>query len=208
MEDQFSLSEKDFQDEKRKKVMKPLLWIGMASIVMMFAGFTSAVIVRKGDGVWLNYEMPNMFLVSSIIAVISSVFIIAALYMAKKDNQQMVKTFLWLTLASGLAFVYTQLSGSGQLVDSEIFLTGPLSNPSGSFVYIISGLHLLHLAGGIIALFIVIFNAMKGRYNSENLLGLQVCSTYWHFMGAMWIYLYVFGFIRFYKGFIWIYKNI
>jgi cytochrome c oxidase subunit 3 len=192
MEDQFSLSEKDFQDEKRKKVMKPLLWIGMASIVMMFAGFTSAVIVRKGDGVWLNYEMPNMFLVSSIIAVISSVFIIAALYMAKKDNQQMVKTFLWLTLASGLAFVYTQLSGFGQLVDSEIFLTGPSSNPSGSFVYIISGLHLLHLAGGIIALFIVIFNAMKGRYNSENLLGLQVCSTYWHFMGAMWIYLYVF----------------
>lgn len=192
MEDQFSLSEKDFQDEKRKKVMKPLLWIGMASIVMMFAGFTSAVIVRKGDGVWLNYEMPNMFLVSSIIAVISSVFIIAALYMAKKDNQQMVKTFLWLTLASGLAFVYTQLSGFGQLVDNEIFLTGPSSNPSGSFVYIISGLHLLHLAGGIIALFIVIFNAMKGRYNSENLLGLQVCSTYWHFMGAMWIYLYVF----------------
>jgi len=192
MEDQFSLSEKDFQDEKRKKVMKPLLWIGMASIVMMFAGFTSAVIVRKGDGVWLNYEMPNMFLVSSIIAVISSVFIIAALYMAKKDNQQMVKTFLWLTLASGLAFVYTQLYGFGQLVDNEIFLTGPSSNPSGSFVYIISGLHLLHLAGGIIALFIVIFNAMKGRYNSENLLGLQVCSTYWHFMGAMWIYLYVF----------------
>ncbi|MFT5667153.1 MAG: cytochrome c oxidase subunit 3 [Vicingaceae bacterium] len=192
MEDQFSLSEKDFQDEKRKKVMKPLLWIGMASIVMMFAGFTSAVIVRKGDGVWLNYEMPNMFLLSSIIAVISSIFIIAALYMAKKDNQQMVKTFLWLTLASGLAFVYTQLSGFGQLVDAEIFLTGPSSNPSGSFVYIISGLHLVHLAGGIIALFIVIFNAMKGRYNSENLLGLQVCSTYWHFMGAMWIYLYVF----------------
>jgi cytochrome c oxidase subunit 3 len=192
MEDQFSLSEKDFQDEKRKKVMKPLLWIGMASIVMMFAGFTSAVIVRKGDGVWLNYEMPNMFLLSSIIAGISSVFFIAALYMAKKDNQQMVKTFLWLTLASGLAFVYTQLSGFGQLVDNEIFLTGPSSNPSGSFVYIISGLHLVHLAGGIIALFIVIFNAMKGRYNSENLLGLQVCSTYWHFMGAMWIYLYVF----------------
>jgi cytochrome c oxidase subunit 3 len=104
----------------------------------------------------------------------------------------MVKTFLWLTLASGLAFVYTQLSGFGQLVDNEIFLTGPSSNPSGSFVYIISGLHLVHLAGGIIALFIVIFNAMKGRYNSENLLGLQVCSTYWHFMGAMWIYLYVF----------------
>ncbi len=192
MEDQFTLSEKDFQEEKRKKVMKPLLWFGMASIVMLFAGFTSAVIVRKGDGQWLQYELPSMFLVSSIIAVISSILIFGALMAAKKNNQQLLKTFLWLTLAAGLAFVYSQFAGFGQLVDNEIFLTGPSSNPSGSFVYIIAGLHLLHLAGGIIALGIVIFNAMKGRYNSENLLGLQVCSAYWHFMGAMWIYLYVF----------------
>ena len=192
MEDQFTLSEKDFQEEKRKKVMKPLLWFGMASIVMLFAGFTSAVIVRKGDGVWLQYDIPNMFLVSSIIAVIGSVFMVLALLFGKKNNQQMLKTFLWLTLAAGASFVYTQFAGYTQLVESEIFLTGPSSNPSGSFLYIISGLHLLHLAGGIIALLIVIFNAMKGRYNSENLLGLQVCSTYWHFMGAMWIYLYIF----------------
>lgn len=192
MEDQFTLSEKDFQEEKRKKVMKPLLWFGMASIVMLFAGFTSAVIVRKGDGQWLQYELPSMFLVSSIIALISSILIFGALMAAKKNNQQLLKTFLWLTLAAGLAFVYAQFAGFGQLVDNEIFLTGPSSNPSGSFVYIIAGLHLLHLAGGIIALGIVIFNAMKGIYNSENLLGLQVCSAYWHFMGAMWIYLYVF----------------
>ncbi|MFT6165474.1 MAG: cytochrome c oxidase subunit 3 [Vicingaceae bacterium] len=192
MEDQFTLSEKDFQEEKRKKVMKPLLWFGMASIVMLFAGFTSAVIVRKGDGVWLQYDIPNMFFVSSVIAVISSVFMILALFFAKKNNQQMLKTFLWLTFTAGAAFVYTQFSGYTQLVENDIFLTGPSSNPSGSFLYIISGLHLLHLAGGIIALLIVIFNAMKDRYNSENLLGLQVCSTYWHFMGAMWIYLYVF----------------
>ena len=192
MEDQFTLSEKDFQEQKRKKVMKPLLWFGMASIVMLFAGFTSAVIVRKGDGQWLQYEIPNMFLVSTIIAVVSSVFMVLALYFAKNDKQKLLKSFLWLTLAAGGAFVYSQFLGYGQLVEGEIFLTGSSSNPSGSFLYIISGLHLLHLAGGIIALFIVIFNAVKGRYNSENLLGLQVCSTYWHFMGAMWIYLYVF----------------
>jgi cytochrome c oxidase subunit 3 len=192
MEDQFALSEKDFQEEKRKKVMKPLLWFGMASIVMLFAGFTSAVIVRKGDGKWIQYEVPDMFLVSSIIAVISSVMMILALLYAKKNNQKMLKTFLGLTLAAGAAFVYTQFAGYGQLIENDIFLTGPSSNPSGSFLYIISALHLLHLSGGIIALLIVIFNAIKGRYNSENLLGLQVCSTYWHFMGAMWIYLYVF----------------
>ncbi len=192
MEDQFTLNEKDFQEEKRKKVMKPLLWFGMASIVMLFAGFTSAVIVRKGDGEWLHYDIPKMFLVSSIIAVISSVLMILALYFGKRNNQQLLKIFLWMTLAAGACFVYTQFAGYSQLVKNDIFLTGPSSNPSGSFLYIISGLHLLHLSGGIIALLIVIFKAMKGRYNSENLLGLQVCSTYWHFMGAMWIYLYLF----------------
>ena len=130
MEDQFTLSEKDFQEEKRKKVMKPLLWFGMASIVMLFAGFTSAVIVRKGDGVWLHYDMPNVFLVSSIIAVISSAFMILALFFGKKNNQQMLKTFLWLTLAAGAAFVYSQFLGYNQLVENDIFLTGPSSNPS------------------------------------------------------------------------------
>lgn len=192
MEDQFALNEVDFQAEKRKKVMKPLLWFGMVSIVMTFAGLTSAVIVRKGDGVWMDYEIPSMFFVSSIIAVISSVFMIVSLVFAKKNNQQMLKTMLGLTLLAGAAFIFTQFVGYSQLIENGVFLAGPSSNPAGSFLYLISGLHLLHLVGGIIALLIVIFNAIKGRYNSENLLGLQVCSTYWHFMGGMWIYLYVF----------------
>lgn len=192
MEDQFVLNEKDFQEEKKKKVMKPLLWFGMVSIVMLFAGLTSAVIVRKGDGEWMHFEMPSMFLVSCIIILLSSLFFVLANIFGKKNNNSMLKSMLFLALISGVTFIYTQFAGYSQLVNQGVFLTGATHNASGSFLYIISGLHLLHLIGGIIALLIVTFNAFKGRYNSENLLGLQVCSSYWHFMGGMWIYLYVF----------------
>jgi len=192
MENQFTLNKKEFQEEKRKKVMKPLLWFGMVSIVMLFAGLTSAVIVRRGDGEWLHFEIPSMFLISCIIIIGSSLLLVLANYFAKKNEGSKLNVTLVLVLLTGLAFVYTQFAGYGQLIDQGVFVTGPTHNASGSFLYIISGVHLAHLAGGIIALLIVIFNAIKARYNSENLLGLQVCSSYWHFMGGMWIYLYVF----------------
>ncbi|MEQ8625180.1 MAG: cytochrome c oxidase subunit 3 [Vicingaceae bacterium] len=192
MDDQYSLSEKDFQEEKRKKVAKPLVWFGMASIVMLFAGLTSAVIVRKGDGSWNSFEMPSMFLWSTIIIAISSLTFILGAYFAKKDKPKQVKLFIGLTLLLGILFIYMQFLGYNQLMANNVFLTGPGSNASGSFLYIISFLHILHLLGGMVALSIVFFNALKEQYNSKNLLGLQVCSTYWHFMGGMWLYLYIF----------------
>jgi len=192
MDNQYSLSEKEFQEEKRKKVAKPLVWFGMASIVMLFAGLTSAVIVRKGDGNWNHFEMPSMFLWSTIIILISSLTFILGSYLAKKNNPSQVKLFIGATLFLGILFIYFQFLGYKQLLAENVFLTGPGSNASGSFLYIISFLHILHLVGGIIALTIVFFNALKEQYNSKNLLGLQVCSTYWHFMGGMWLYLYIF----------------
>ncbi len=192
MTDDFALSEKDFQEQKRKKVAKPLLWFGMASIVMFFAGLTSAVIVRKGDGNWLIYDIPSMFMYSTIIIVISSLVLIAAHVFAKRNNYAATKASLIITLLLGIAFVFTQFEGYSQLVDAGIYMTGAKHNASGSFLYIISGVHLVHLFGGIIALSVVVFNAIKEQYNSKNLLGLQVCSSYWHFLGAMWVYLYIF----------------
>ena len=192
MEKEITYNEADYQKEKRKKVAKPLLWFGMVSIVMLFAGLTSAVIVRKGDGEWLQYDMPSMFLVSCFVILSSSLFLVLSNYFAKNNNSTMVKGFIGLTLLSGFAFIYTQILGYEQLVEQRVFFTGDEHNASGSFLYIISWLHLAHLFGGIISLLIVFFNALKDRYNSENLLGLQLCSMYWHFLGGMWIYLYLF----------------
>lgn len=186
------LDERDFQKAKRKKVAKPLLWFGMVSIVMLFAGLTSAVIVRKGDGNWTSFELPDIFLVSTITLAISSISIILAQIGARKNIQGLVKAGLSTTLALGLAFIYMQIEGYDQLVAMEIFFTGAEQTASGSFLYIISGLHIAHLLGGIIALIITTINGFLGKYKPKNLLGLQLCSIYWHFMDAMWIYLYIF----------------
>ena len=190
--EEMQLSEKDFQAQKRKKVAKPLLWFGMVSIVMLFAGLTSAVIVRKGDGNWDSYQIPEIFLFSTMALFISSITIFIALQAAKKDNQAGIKSGLISTLVLGLAFVFMQLEGYDQLTEMGIFFTGAQQTASGSFLYIISALHIAHLIGGMIALLITLFNAFRSRYNSKNLLGLQLCSIYWHFMDAMWIYLYIF----------------
>ncbi|MAY84630.1 MAG: cytochrome oxidase subunit III [Flavobacteriales bacterium] len=187
-----SLPEEDFQKAKRKKVAKPLLWFGMISIVMLFAGLTSAVIVRKGDGNWTSFELPDIFLFSTIALALSSVTLWIAKWGAKRDQQGFVKAGLSTTFALGLAFIYMQLEGYEQLVEMGIFFTGAEQTASGSFLYIISALHIAHLVGGIIALIVTMINGFLGHYKSKNLLGLQLCSIYWHFMDAMWIYLYIF----------------
>ncbi len=192
MTEEVPIDDKAYKVYKQKRVAKPLLWFGMVSIVMLFAGLTSAVIVRKGDGNWLEYTMPPMFLYSTLVILFSSLVLIAAHRFAKRNQFGNLKMALGLTAVLGLAFVYMQFLAYGQLVDNKIYLTGAEHNASGAFLYIISGVHLAHLFGGIIALGVVFFNALKEQYNSKNLLGLQVCSIYWHFLGGMWLYLYLF----------------
>jgi len=192
MEIEAELSKEEFEADKRRKVAKPLMWVGMVSIIMLFAGLTSAVIVRKGDGKWLHFELPDMFLWSTVIIVFSSITLLITNLAAKKNNVSSVKLGISGTLILGILFVFTQLEGYQQLVDIGVYFTGAEQNASGSYLYLISAVHLAHLAGGIIALLVVFFNAFKERYNSKNLLGLQVFSTYWHFLGAMWLYLYLF----------------
>ena len=192
MTQEHHMSDEEYKSYKRKKVAKPLLWFGMVSIVMLFAGLTSAVIVRKGDGNWMEYAIPTMFLYSTIVIGISSISLIAAHFFAKRNEFAKLKVSIALTLGLGILFIYLQFLGYGQLVENKVYLTGAEHNASGAFLYIISGVHLAHLLGGLIALGIVFFNALKEQYNSKNLLGLQVCSIYWHFLGGMWLYLYLF----------------
>lgn len=189
---EISLEKENYQEYKRKRVAKPLLWFGMMSIVMLFAGLTSAVIVRKGDGNWMQFELPETFLYSTIVIALSSLTLIWANFSAKKDKFEAVKVAVGSTFLLGVLFVVLQFMGYSQLVDREIFFTGTSQYASGSYLYIVSWVHLLHLAGGMISLAVVLFNAFRKKYSSKNLLGLQVSSTYWHFMGGIWIYLFIF----------------
>jgi cytochrome c oxidase subunit 3 len=107
----------------------------------------------------------------------------------KKNNLESAKLAISVTLVLGIAFLVGQFMAWGQLVDNKIHLVG---NPSGSFVYIISGLHGLHIVGGIVFLAIVMASIFKMKVHSNNLLRVEMCATYWHFLDALWLYLFLF----------------
>lgn len=167
-----------------------MLWIGMAGITMFFAGLTSAFIVRKAEGNWQLFEFPDWFLYSTIVIVLSSVLLWVAKRQLKKEKPFSV--YVLLALILGLCFTYTQIQGWKELVEQGIYLTGEGSNVSGSFLFVITFAHLVHLIGGLIALLVTTIKSRLGRYTKENHLGLELTSIYWHFLDFLWLYLFFF----------------
>ncbi|MBA4240198.1 MAG: cytochrome oxidase subunit III [Sphingobacteriaceae bacterium] len=176
----------------QQKASKPLLWVGILSIVMLFAGLTSAYVVRADNGNWLIFNLPNAFYLSTAVIVTSSITLFYALQMAKKNNKKGMVLGLLATFILGLAFAYLQYAGWGELYSKNIVFGGKSSNASGSFLYLITFLHLLHLFAGLISVLVTLKNAIKGKYNAENTLGLELCSIYWHFLDILWVYLFLF----------------
>ena len=176
----------------QQKASKPLLWVGILSIVMLFAGLTSAYVVRADNGNWLIFNLPNAFYLSTAVIVTSSITLFYALQMAKKNNKKGMVVGLLATFILGLAFAYLQYAGWGELYSKNIVFGGKSSNASGSFLYLITFLHLLHLFAGLISVLVTLKNAIKGKYNAENTLGLELCSIYWHFLDILWVYLFLF----------------
>ncbi len=174
----------------RNKSLKQLLWIGIASIVMFFAGLTSAYVVRKPQGNWIDFVLPDWFLFSTITIVLSSV----CLFMAKRriKNKHTSSKFIIYTLILGIIFSCFQFQGWQELINQGVYLTGIGSNVSGSFLYVITLAHLAHLIGGLVALAVTIINNQRGKYSSENFLGFELAAIYWHFLGLLWVYLFFF----------------
>jgi cytochrome c oxidase subunit 3 len=174
----------------KNKTSKQLLWIGIAAIIMFFAGLTSAYVVRKAEGNWLEYVMPIWFMLSTIAIIVSSILLWISVKKIKSGKSSYI--YILSTLILGLFFAYSQFQGWQELVSEGIFLTGEGSNPSGSFLYVITLLHLLHLLGGLITLCVSTINAKRGKYTSTNYLGIELTSIYWHFLGLLWLYLFLF----------------
>lgn len=165
------------------------MWVSMASIVMMFAGLTSAYIVRKAQGNWLEYDLPFVFWLSTGAILLSSFTMIKGIRAFKARERQAYRRWITLTLIFGLSFALLQYMGFSQLYGQNIRIDG---NPSESFLFIIAGLHVLHVLGGIIALTIVFFRAFSSRTKHYNATGLEVVGSYWHFVDILWIYLFIF----------------
>ncbi len=178
------------------------LMMGMASIVMMFSGLTSAFLVRKAAGNWQNFKMPEVFVTSTIVIVASSIILHASYIFLKKEKFAIHKILLAIATALGCAFLYLQWSGWTQLDQIGIHLNG---NPSGSFLIVIAGTHALHILGGLIFLVTYLFysmakhnvisNPVQQLYESSRphrFIGMQLLLVYWHFVDVLWLYLYFF----------------
>jgi len=176
----------------KEKVNRSLLYVGIFSILMLFAGLTSAYIVRQADGNWLEFSMPFMFWISTGLILLSSATMNWAVISARSNKFDSVKLALVMTLALGIAFCFSQFLAWKELVAGGIFFSGKAANPSGSFMYILSGLHLAHILSGLFYTVVILMKSLGNRYNSGNLMGIKHCSIYWHFLDALWIYLFVF----------------
>jgi cytochrome c oxidase subunit III len=165
------------------------MWLFIGSVIMLFAAFTSGYIVRRAEGNWVYFDLPFLFTISTIVILTSSLTMQLAYWAAKKDNLESVKILVTVTAVLGLTFLVLQFEGWKDLVLNQVYLVG---NPSGSFFYIITGLHGLHLISAIIFLLIVLVATYRYRVHSKNLVQIEMCLTYWHFLGGLWLYLFVF----------------
>jgi cytochrome c oxidase subunit III len=165
------------------------MWIFIASVVMIFASLTSAYIVRQAEGNWLYFDLPNLFYTTSVVIVLSSISMQLAFGAAKKDNLERVKLYITITALLGAIFCVGQVLAWSDLVKNSVYLVG---NPSGSFLYILTGLHAVHLISAIIFVLIVLLATFQHKVHSKNLAQIEMCTTYWHFLGGLWLYLFVF----------------
>jgi len=175
-----------------RKTAKPLLYVGIISIVMLFAGLTSAYVVRADNGNWLMFQLPSIMILSTGIIVTSSLTIFIAQRAIKSNNFKLTSIALFLSLTLGVAFFFTQYEAWRQLTAQGIYFIGKYSNASGSFLYLIALVHLAHMVGGLIALAVSFTKSLLKRYTSEDYLGLELTAIYWHFLDLLWVYLFLF----------------
>jgi cytochrome c oxidase subunit III len=197
------MEEKEMQAEMKivEEAKKPLgmhpkkfaLWIFMVSVIMVFGGWTSAYIVRQAEGNWFVFDLPKLFWVNTAVILLSSFTMHWGYLSAKRDNLEMTKVAVSITFILGIAFLVGQFMAWVELVRIGAPLVNrDASGVSGSFLYIISGFHGLHIISGVIVLLVLLVAVFKYKVHSRNLLQIEMCTTYWHFLGGLWLYLFVF----------------
>ncbi len=175
---------------KRIHPHKFTLWVAIGSIIMMFAGLTSAYIVKSNQAGWQAIEMPKVFWYSTVTILVSSLMMQMALRSFKQREMNQYRLLIGGTFLLGVAFVILQWIGFQQLWNSGVQFKG--SSGSGQFLYVIAGLHAVHVLGGVVALMVMFIKAFLGRTKAYGSVPVEVMATYWHFVDFLWIYLLVF----------------
>ena len=177
------------EEKNRIHPHKFTLWIGLAGIVMMFAGFTSAYIVKRNLANWITFDLPKIFWYSTAVIICSSLTVILSRNFFRQREMKQYRHWLTVTLLLGILFVCMQYIGFRQLWHNGITLT---RNVSFSFLYIIVGLHALHVIAGVIALIIILAKAYSIKRKNYSPVSIELMNTYWHFVDFLWIYILVF----------------
>ena len=180
-------------EEKKARAKKMMLWFGMASLIMGFAAWTSAYIVSSKRDDWLeDFELPTAFFISTAIILLSSLTYIQAKKAVREGEQKSGTRWLVTTLLLGIAFIITQFIGFSQIIAEGYYFTGPSSNITVSYIYLIAAVHIAHVVAGLISLLVVLYNQVKGKYDANNMLGMDLGATFWHFIDLLWVYLLLF----------------
>lgn len=169
-----------------------LLILLIFSIIMMFAAFTSGYIVRRDEGNWREFNLPAGLLYNSLLIALSSAAMQWAYFSARKDEVKRANLGLGLTLLLGIAFLIGQLGVWSDLVAGRTFFGGADANPSGSFIYVLMGVHAFHLITGLVFVAVVLMRSLNYQVHSRSLLSIGNATIYWHFLGGLWWYLYLF----------------
>ena len=170
-----------------------MLWFGIVSLIMGFAGWTSAYIVSSKREDWVSdLELPSAFFISTAIIILSSITYFMAKKAVGKNNQKVGTVFLLITLALGITFISLQFVGFSQMLESGYYFTGPTSNIKMSYVFLLAAVHIAHVVAGLITLLVVLVQQLRNKYTPENMLGMELGATFWHFLDFIWVYLILF----------------
>lgn len=165
------------------------VWVGFGGIVMVFAAFTSAMVVRKGLGDdWASYQLPAILWFSTAVLLASSFTMEKAKRALRAAGTAGFERWLTITGGLGAVFLTAQLLGWRELAGNGIYLA---SNPSSSFFYLFTAAHGLHLFGGLLALTYVVFRAWSGSFWATREAAVEGAALYWHLMDVLWVYLFV-----------------
>jgi len=165
------------------------LWVGIGSIVMMFAGLTSAYIVKRNQSGWVSYELPMAFWYSTIIILLSSLTIHLSAKCFKERLMGRYRKWMAATMLLGVLFVILQFIGFKDFWQMGMTLQ---ANVAFSFLYVIVGLHGVHVLGGVIALIVMSLKAFSRKTRNYSMVPVDLICTYWHFVDLLWIYLLIF----------------
>ncbi len=187
-----AMSSSNLNEPKRIHPHKFTLWVAMGSICMMFAGLTSAYIVKRNQDNFLQFDLPKVFWYSTMVILLSSFTIQLAVKSFKAREMGRYRSLITITALLGVAFAALQVMGFSNLESHGIKLTGSGSNAAASFILVIVGLHMLHVLGGVIVLLVTFVRAFATRTRNYNSAPIEIVSTYWHFVDVLWLYLLVF----------------